>query len=34
MVEYLETKKGYFYKFKKNCEKKGYREKNLIKKIK
>jgi hypothetical protein len=34
MVEYLKTKKGYFYKLKKNGEKKGYRKKNIIKKIK
>ena len=27
MVEYLKTKKGYFYKLKKNSEKKGYRKK-------
>lgn len=34
MVEYSKTKKGYFYKLKKNGEKKEYREKNLIKKTK
>ena len=33
MVEYLKTKKGYFYKLK-NGKKKGYRKKNIIKKIK
>jgi nicotinamide mononucleotide adenylyltransferase len=34
MVEYLKTKKGYFYKLKKMVKKKEYRKKNIIKKIK
>jgi hypothetical protein len=34
MVEYLKTKKGYFYKLKKMVKKKGYLKKNIIKKIK
>ena len=35
MVEYLKTKKGYFYKLKKKMvKKKEYRKKNIIKKLK
>jgi hypothetical protein len=34
MVEYLRSEKGYFYKIKKNGEKKEFHVKNIIKKIK
>ena len=34
MVKYLKTKNCYFYKLKKNGEKKRYRKKNIIKKVK
>ena len=32
MIEYIKSKKGYFYKLLKNCEKKGYLKMNIIKK--